>query len=70
MSRYYDEGRVHTQRLDVILVKTPFHILHHQTCFADLRVAHHPNFNDHAVEEKQKAQGCVLSAMGEQCWDS
>jgi hypothetical protein len=38
-----------TQRLNVIFVKTSFDILDHKTCLADLRVAHHPNFDHHAA---------------------
>ena len=37
-----------TERLDVVLVEAAFDIFHHKTRFTDLRVAHHPNFDDNA----------------------
>jgi hypothetical protein len=37
-----------TQSLDIILVKASLYIFHHETGFADLWIANHSNFDDHA----------------------
>ena len=38
-----------TQRLDVVLIKTSFDVLDHETRLANLRVAHHPHLDHHAA---------------------
>jgi len=38
-----------TQRLDIILIKTPFDVFDHQARLSDLRVPYHAYFDDDAV---------------------
>jgi hypothetical protein len=38
-----------TERLDVVLIEAALDVAHHQARLADLRVAHHAHFDDHAV---------------------
>lgn len=38
-----------TESLDIILIEAPFHILHHQARFPNLRIPHHPHLYDDAV---------------------
>lgn len=42
-------SQLRTQRLNIVLVETALDILDHQTCLADLGVAHHPDLDHDTV---------------------
>lgn len=55
-------GGAQTESLDIILIETSFHILHHQARLPNLRIPHHPHLDDDAVPFLCLARRSVLGS--------
>lgn len=58
-ARHSQASGLRTQRLNIILIEAAFDVLDHQTCLANLGIAHHPDLYDDAA--KRKLRGSHVS---------